>query len=102
MKVAVVILNYNGLANTIECLEALEKCLLDKFKVEIIVVDNGSKDGSVKTLSKLKDIIFIENRKNLGFAAGNKIGIKKALQRKVDYILILNNDTIVDNDLLIN
>jgi len=102
MRIAIIILNYNGLKNTLECLGSLEKCLQDKFKVEIIVVDNGSKDDSVEALSKLKDINFIENRKNLGFAQGNNIGIKKALQMGADYVLILNNDTIVEKTLLIN
>src|SRR4030042_445179 len=88
MKIAIVILNYNGLANTLQCLKSLKKCSHDKFKVEIIIIDNDSKDDSVETLSKLKDIIFIQNHNNLGFAAGNNIGIKKALQRNADYILI--------------
>jgi GT2 family glycosyltransferase len=102
MKIAIVILNYNGLKNTLDCLDSLGRLEKERSTVEIIVVDNNSTDGSVKTLSKLKNIHFIACGKNLGFAAGNNIGIKKALQRQADYVLILNNDTIVEKKLLIN
>src|SRR3990167_6762354 len=102
MKIAIVILNYKGLENTLGCLDSLRRCSQDSHKIEFIVVDNNSDDGSVEALSKIKDIDLIGNRKNFGFAGGINVGIKAALEKEANFILILNNDTIVDNDLLIN
>lgn len=100
MKIAVVILNFNGLAQTLECLASLRRIDAKDFNIEKIVVDNFSSDGSVEALSNLKDIILIENQENLGFCGGNNIGVKKALERKADYIFILNNDTLVEKNCL--
>lgn len=95
-KIFVIVLNFNGGRKIVECLNSLKK-----EKVEIIVVDNGSSDGSLeiikKNFSKLK---IIENNKNLGFAAGNNIAILYALKRNADAILLLNQDTIVKKDFL--
>lgn len=102
MKIAVVILNYNGLENTLQCLESIRKCDTDSHKVEIVVVDNNSGDGSQEALGKLKDIHLINNTENLGYSGGNNIGIKKALERMADVILVLNNDTIAQSALVIN
>lgn len=102
MKVTIVILNYNGLSETLECLESLKSLNKDSLKIIKIVVDNGSKDGSINVLSKIKDIKLLENSENLGFTGGNNLGIQKALDLKSDYILVLNNDTLVEPDLLIN
>ena len=101
-KIAIVVLNYNGLGNTLDCLESLRKLETGENSVEFIVVDNASTDGSDQALSKLKDIELILNDKNLGYSGGNNIGIKKALERDADAVLILNNDTIVDKDLIKN
>jgi GT2 family glycosyltransferase len=98
-KVGIIILNWNGKEHTIECLESLQKITYPNF--EIILVDNGSTDGSVEHFKKnFHDIYIIENKINLGFAEGNNIGIKYALGRGADYVLLLNNDTIVDRDFL--
>ncbi|MBI2594623.1 glycosyltransferase family 2 protein [Candidatus Curtissbacteria bacterium] len=102
MKIAIVVLNYNGLADTLECLESLKKLKKDGFEIITIVVDNNSQDGSPGTFSKLRRIVFIKNNQNLGYSGGNNVGIKLALRRGADYILILNNDTLVDQDLLVN
>jgi len=102
MKIAIVVLNYNGLTNTLECLDSLKRLEKNNYVIELIVVDNASSDGSAEALSKLKDISFISSEKNLGFCGGNNLGIKRALQRKADWILILNNDTIVDENLTNN
>lgn len=102
MKTAIVILNYNGLENTIECLNSIKKLKTSKGPIEIIIVDNGSSDNSVQKLSQLKDIYFIANQTNLGFSGGNNVGIKKALARGAKFVLIINNDTIVDVKMLEN
>lgn len=99
-NVSVIILNWNGKENTVNCLEALKLTTYSNY--EIIVVDNGSTDGSVEYFKKnYPEIKLIENRKNLGFAEGNNVAIKKVLKRKeIKYIALLNNDTIVKPDWL--
>ena len=102
MKLAIVILNFNGLDDTLACLDSIKKLIDDGIGVETIVVDNFSSDGSQEALSKIKDINFIQNQDNLGYAGGNNVGIKYALKRRADAVLILNNDTIVDQKLILN
>src|SRR3989344_2180725 len=102
MKIAVVVLNYYGLQETQSCLRSLRKIKKNNIEVEIIVVDNNSTDGSQITLPKERDIKFMQNEKNLGFSGGNNRGIKYALEKNVDYVLILNNDTVVDENFLVN
>lgn len=102
MKIAVVILNYNGLEDTLECLESVRRCDTTGHEVEITVVDNNSQDGSQEALAKLKDIHLIQNTDNLGYSGGNNIGVKKALERIRDAVIILNNDTLVERGLILN
>src|SRR3972149_6138431 len=101
-KIAVIILNWNGKKDTIECLESLAKIEPVGYRVNIIIVDNGSTDGSVEALSQIKDTPFelIALKTNTGFSAGNNLGIKEALSQGADFIMLLNNDTIVDGNLL--
>lgn len=97
--VYIIILNWNGYKDTIECLESLKKITYRNYK--IILIDNGSTDESVKILhAKYPKIKLIGNKVNLGFAGGCNIGIKYALKRNSDYVLLLNNDTIVDRKFL--
>lgn len=91
-SVSVVILNWNGKEFLRECLESLKKQNVSDN--EIIVVDNGSTDGSVSWLKECcPEVIIIENRENLGFAKGNNSGFKVA---KGKFILVLNNDTVLE------
>ena len=98
-NVYIIILNWNGKDDTIECIRSLRKINYDNYK--IVIVDNGSEDDSVfeirKNFSKIK---IIENKKNLGFAGGNNVGIKYAVENEADYILLINNDTAVDENFL--
>lgn len=92
-QIGIVILNYN-------CQKFLAPCLKSIFEdfpeARIFVVDNCSIDGSHLAMKKkFPQIELIKNRRNYGFAKGNNIGIKKALRKKADYILLLNPDTIV-------
>src|SRR3990167_5910342 len=97
-KIFVIILNWNGKEDTLACLESLEKV---NMPYSLIVVDNGSNDDSVLAIrNTYPDIILLENRKNLGYAEGNNVGIRWALKNGADYLLILNNDTIVDPNIL--
>lgn len=144
-KVSVIILNYNGWEDTIECLESVYQMHYPQYNV--IIADNNSIDdsiekiknycqGKIKIKSKLiqytpknkpiivkqlnekelsglieqksnfitrKNLIIIKNQKNYGFAKGNNIAIEYALNTlKSDYVLLLNNDTVVDKKFLNN
>ncbi len=102
MNIYIIVLNYNGVKNTLECIESIRKLTTKNFKITTIVVDNASSDGSQQKLNSIRDVHFIENKKNLGYSGGNNTGIRYAIDNKADYICILNNDTKVDKDLLIN
>ena len=99
-KVSIIILNWNGWADTLECLASLNR--LDYNNFEIILIDNASKERPpLVSVQFLKLAIFqIFNEKNLGFAGGNNQGIKIALERGADYVLLLNNDTTIETDFL--
>jgi len=99
-KVSIIILNWNGWPDTIECLESLNR--LDYSNFEIILIDNGSKEKPpLVNVQFLKLSIFqVFNEENLGFAGGNNQGINIALERGADYVLLLNNDTTVEPDFL--
>src|SRR3990167_1927416 len=101
-KIYNVILNYNGYEDTILLLKSLPKLKAPGYQISTVIIDNRSTDDSVGRLSELigqlKIDKLIENRKNIGFAKGNNVGIKYALNQGAVYILLLNNDTkIVDN-----
>jgi len=94
--VSIIILNYNAGQLLFDCCESILKTNYDNF--EIIVVDNASVDKSHrKCKEKFEKIHLIENKKNLGYCAGNNVGIQEA---KGDFIVILNPDTIVEPDWL--
>jgi GT2 family glycosyltransferase len=91
-RVACVVLNWNGPADTIECLKNLKECLYPQLS--LIIVDNGSTDDSVARIrSAHPDVLVLESGRNLGFAGGNNIGIRYALVHGADYVWLLNNDT---------
>lgn len=103
-SISIVILTYNGIEDTSEVMEDVAKLSTKGLDAETILVDNGSTDG---TIEKFEDFElpnmgykFIETGANLGFAGGNNYGIKDAVERKRDYILLLNNDVYLDKELL--
>ena len=145
-NVSIIILNWNGWKDTIECLESLYQINYPYFNV--ILLDNGSEDNSIErikeytegnfhveseffkyskenkpvkifeyteeeikslegienefySISSNKKLILIKNNKNYGFAEGNNIGMRFILNNlNSDYVLLLNNDTVVDTDFL--
>ena len=104
LKIFVSIITFNNDTDTISCLQSLDKLQKINADLDVIVIDNASD----KPFTIPYDSIFnfklqiIRNNDNLGFAAGHNIAIKYALTKGADYILILNNDTILDNKLLKN
>ncbi|MFA6296290.1 MAG: glycosyltransferase family 2 protein [Patescibacteria group bacterium] len=99
-RVSIVILNWNGLSDTMECLNSLKNINYDNY--EVILVDNNSKNSEAKILKdKFGNFIkLICNNRNYGFAEGNNIGISAALKNGTDYVLCLNNDTVVEPNFL--
>ena len=99
--VSIILVNYNGYQDTIECIKSLNK--MDYAEYKVIVVDNCSTDNSFEVLQENKNEYNFELLKadeNKGFSAGNNVGIKYALSQDCDYILLLNNDTVVETDFL--
>lgn len=100
-KVFIIILNWNGAEDTIACLDSLKA--IDYPNFEIIFVDNHSGGDDVEVVEKIhKDFLRVTIRtdKNLGFSGGNNIGIEYALNNSAEYIMLLNNDTIVESNFL--
>jgi len=138
-SVSIIILNWEGWLDTVECLESIYH--LNYSNYQVIVVDNNSSDDSIQKINDYawgnlevksnffkydptdkpigiirynkknseiakfskghKQLILIENKKNYGFAEGNNVGIEFAIKNlNPNYILLLNNDTVVDKDFL--
>ena len=93
-KVAILVLNWNAWEVTCDCLRSLARLEYDNY--DVAVIDNGSTDGSVQKLrEQFADLTILENGANLGFAAGNNVGVRYALDQGAQYVLLLNNDTVV-------
>jgi hypothetical protein len=98
-KVGIVLLNWNGWRDTIECLESLH--LLDYPNFDVYVVDNASSDGSEFHLRAWDPALkVIQSGGNLGWAGGCNVGIRAALARNCEHIYLLNNDAMVRSDTL--
>jgi hypothetical protein len=123
-RIAIILVNWNGWRDTVECLESL--LLLEYPDFRIVVCDNGSSDDSLQEFRSWADrhklryigyqraeaeaggspavdplLTFISNDENLGFAGGNNVGLRYALARgDADYYWLLNNDTVVEPDAL--
>jgi GT2 family glycosyltransferase len=94
-KISFVLVNLNQEAHTRACIQSLQA--LQYPNVEIILVDNCSSDGSgTRLAAEFPAVSFIPSSVNLGFAEGNNVGIRLALERHADYVVLLNNDTVVD------
>lgn len=100
-RVTVIVLNWNGKEDTLECLGSLVRSEYPSHR--IIVVDNGSTDGSAEVFrAQYPSVGLVELPANVGFAAGNNRGIEAALREDTDVVFLLNNDTTVAPDCLAN
>jgi GT2 family glycosyltransferase len=97
-RVVIVLVNWNGLQDTLECLASLQRQSYRDWTA--IVVDNDSRDDPSEIVTRFPDVLLIRNNDNLGFCGGNNVGIRKAAGLGAEYIWILNNDTEVDADCL--
>lgn len=99
-NVGIVISNYNGWQDTVRCLESLQQQTYRDF--EIILLDDASTNDSVVQLqSRLPaNTVFLPQESNVGFAAANNIGMRRALADGCDRVLLLNNDTTAAPDFL--
>jgi len=99
--VLAVIVNWNGKDDVLECLGSLKKVNYPKDKFRILVIDNGSSDGSQAAVSKtFPEITLVENANNLGYVRAVNQGIKRGLDWDVEYIWICNNDIVVHENAL--
>lgn len=120
-RIFIILLNWNGYRDTIECLESILKITYPNY--QIVIVDNHSEDDSIVQLTKWaeekkvdfqtlsvskvcesqhsdKFLTILKADQNYGFAGGNNIGMNFALHTDTEFILLLNNDTIVTRDFL--
>jgi len=100
-KVAIVILHFINQKLTSDCLESVKKLQTSNFKLQTIVVNNNPKENLKDLKTKFSGFVFLNTGVNLGFAEGNNVGIRKALQDGADYVFVVNNDTILDKNLLV-
>lgn len=105
-RVCAVVLNWNGFSDTVECLESLMPSVADG-KMSAIVVDNASTDGSADRLEEWINksgagFELIHSDENKGYAGGNNLGIRRAMEQGCEFVWILNNDVAVREDALDN
>lgn len=98
--VAVILLNWNTPVYTANCIASLRQHC-NQALYDIIVADNGSTDGSLAILQdQFTNVLFIDNGENLGFAEGNNRALIYSINKGYNYSLILNTDTVVDEDII--
>lgn len=93
----IIVLTWNGWKDTEECLRSLAP--VASRGVRIMLVDNGSSDGTPEEAKRsFPEVELVENGRNLGFPGGNNVGIRVAISRGAEFVILLNNDTVVDKD----
>lgn len=98
MNIWTILINYNGLSDTIDCIKSINSAT---YKTQILVVDNASDENEIEKIkANFQDVICMQNENNSGFAEGNNIGFRYAMEHGADYVLLLNNDTIIDNEMI--
>ena len=98
-SVTIIVLNWNGKDLTIDCINSLKKVNYSNFN--ILLVDNGSSDGSVELLKeKFPEVSILSLEKNFGFAGGNNRGFVSLKPDPPEFVIFLNNDTTVDSNFI--
>ena len=98
MDLSVIILNYKCKGDTLNCLKSLAESMLGGIRFEIIVVDNASGDSLGDLIRwQYPDVVFVQNKRNLGMGAGNNAGLRRARGR---YLVIANPDIVIFRDTL--
>ena len=98
-KIFVIVLNFNGQDVLTQCLASIYQSSYLNF--EVVIVDNDSNDTSLEqAMRSFSRAHFIKNSENFGFSRGNNVGIRWALEKFADYILVLNNDTVLEKTTL--
>jgi len=101
-KVGIVILHYKGIEDTIQCLDSVLNAEDKGLEIKLFLVNNRPGERLSKHIVKTSKITILNSSENTGFAGGNNLGIKRALSWKADYLVLLNNDTRISKNLLIN
>lgn len=98
--VGIIVVNYNGIKDTLACIKSIEDSSTN-YVIRVIIVDNCSIKNELANISnKYPDIICIQSDINGGFSYGNNLGIRWAIENGCDYIMLLNNDTVVKDDMI--
>ena len=97
-KIAVIIINWKKYDLTLNCIDSVLKSSYKNFK--IIIIDNESKNTFPDEINKSEKIKIIKNENNEGFSKANNQGIEYSIKNGFDYVLLLNNDTLIKNDLI--
>ena len=97
-KIAVIIINWKKYDFTLNCIDSVLKSSYKNFK--IILIDNESQNSFPDEINKSEKIQIIKNENNEGFSKANNQGIKYSIKHGFDYVLLLNNDTLIKNDLI--
>ena len=101
MKVAIVLVTYNASPFIEDCFQSLSRIDRGEHEVSVIVVENASTDDTSEKLAKYPGIVVFKNTKNFGFAGGNNIGMRVAMENGADFIYLLNQDTEVTPEFLV-
>ncbi|MCL4559665.1 MAG: glycosyltransferase family 2 protein [Chloroflexi bacterium] len=99
-EINLILLNWNGWRDTLACLESLRSMDYPAECLQITIIDNGSTDESLAHLEALAGVSLLRSPVNLGYAGGNNLGIRQALSKGREWILLLNNDTIVGSSFI--
>lgn len=99
-KVAIVTVNFNTEKDTRDFLKSLEKVKTKDVTLDVIVVDNGSKVKFVLDKEQKDNVLLIRSEVNTGFTGGYNIGMQKAMERSAEFIMIVNNDTVIAPDMI--
>ena len=98
-NVFVSIVNYNDTHNTLLLIQAIKNLKIDDINLRVVITDNASKDPIKPSDDKLAEII--QSKTNLGFAGGQNLGLRYALENGADYVMVMNTDVVIDKNIIV-